>query len=239
MPLAFVSLTIAALAGTRPHEAGLASGLINTSQQIGGAVGIAILSTVATSTTSDAVASGTAVPAALTEGFQNAFWVGAAITLVGVIVSLLLVRQRDFVQAPALEPAPEAVEAARREQSGRLPRMGRCGSSSSASSPASFSSLFGVGGGIVIVPLLIARCRLRRDGGDRHVARRDRDHGARRSDAVRPARQGRRRLRGARRDPGDGRSDDRRGSPAAALGASLTVAFAVFLAAVGVWLLVG
>jgi EmrB/QacA subfamily drug resistance transporter len=105
MPLAFVSLTIAALAGTREHEAGLASGLINTSQQIGGAVGIAILSTIATSTTSDAVASGTPVPAALTHGFQNAFWAGAAITLVGVIVSVLLVRQRDFAAAPALEPA--------------------------------------------------------------------------------------------------------------------------------------
>ena len=83
MPFAFVSLTIAALAGTRPHEAGLASGLINTSQQIGGAVGIAILSTVATTTTTDAVKSGTAVPSALTEGFQNAFWVGAAVTFVG------------------------------------------------------------------------------------------------------------------------------------------------------------
>ena len=89
-------------------EAGLASGLINTSQQIGGAVGIAILSTIATSTTSDAVASGTPVPEALTHGFQNAFWAGAAITLVGVIVSLFLVRQRDFATAPALEPA-EAV----------------------------------------------------------------------------------------------------------------------------------
>ena len=108
MPLAFVSLTIAALAGTREDEAGLASGLINTSQQIGGAVGIAILSTIATSTTSDAVASGTPVPEALTHGFQNAFWAGAAITLVGVIVSLFLVRQRDFATAPALEPA-EAV----------------------------------------------------------------------------------------------------------------------------------
>jgi EmrB/QacA subfamily drug resistance transporter len=107
MPLAFVSLTIAALAGTRPHEAGLASGLINTSQQIGGAVGIAILSTVATTTTSDAVKSGTAVPSALTEGFQNAFWVGAAVTLVGVIVSLLLVRPRDFEPAPGLEAALE------------------------------------------------------------------------------------------------------------------------------------
>ncbi len=108
MPLAFVSLTIAALAGTRPHEAGLASGLINTSQQIGGAVGIAILSTVATSTTSDAVKSGTALPSALTEGFQNAFWVGAAVTLVGVIVSLLLVRPRDFEPASELEVALEA-----------------------------------------------------------------------------------------------------------------------------------
>jgi EmrB/QacA subfamily drug resistance transporter len=108
MPFAFVSLTIAALAGTRPHEAGLASGLINTSQQIGGAVGIAILSTVATTTTSDAVKSGTAVPAALTQGFQNAFWVGAAVTLAGVIVSLLLVRQRDFEPASELEAALEA-----------------------------------------------------------------------------------------------------------------------------------
>ncbi len=109
MPLAFVSLTIAALAGTRQSEAGLASGLINTSQQIGGAVGIAILSTIATSTTSDAVAAGTPLPDALTDGFRNAFWAGAAITLVGVVVSLVLVRRSDFAaDAPALEAAPEA-----------------------------------------------------------------------------------------------------------------------------------
>ena len=56
LPFAFVPVTIAAVAGTKPQEAGLASGLINTSQQIGGAVGIAILSTIAVSTTSDAVA---------------------------------------------------------------------------------------------------------------------------------------------------------------------------------------
>jgi EmrB/QacA subfamily drug resistance transporter len=108
MPLAFVSLTIAALAGTRPHEAGLASGLINPSQQIGGAVGIAILSTVATATTSDQIKSGTAVPEALTNGFQNAFWAGAAITLIGVIVSAVLVRRSDFVTETALEAVPEA-----------------------------------------------------------------------------------------------------------------------------------
>ena len=54
IPFAFVPITIAALAGTKPQEAGLASGLINTSQQIGGAVGIALLSTIAVSTTDDA-----------------------------------------------------------------------------------------------------------------------------------------------------------------------------------------
>ena len=109
MPFAFVPISIAAVAGTKPGEAGLASGLINTSQQIGGAVGIAILSTVAVSTTNDAVASGTQAPLALTEGFQAAFWVGAGVALAGVLVSIFLVRGRDLQQeAPAIEPALEA-----------------------------------------------------------------------------------------------------------------------------------
>ena len=71
IPFAFVPITIAALAGTRPQEAGLASGLINTSQQIGGAVGIAILSTIAVTTSDNAVATGTDVPVALTDGFST------------------------------------------------------------------------------------------------------------------------------------------------------------------------
>jgi EmrB/QacA subfamily drug resistance transporter len=96
IPFAFVPITIAALAGTRPQEAGLASGLINTSQQIGGALGIALLSTIAVSTADDEVASGAAVPAALTEGFVNAFWAGAAIAFAGVLVSVFLVRGRDL-----------------------------------------------------------------------------------------------------------------------------------------------
>jgi EmrB/QacA subfamily drug resistance transporter len=113
IPFSFVPITIAALAGTKPQEAGLASGLINTSQQIGGAVGIAILSTIAVSTTDDAVAGGTAVPTALTDGFVNAFWAGAAIAFAGVLVSIFMVRGRDLRQeAPIGEPALGMQEAA-------------------------------------------------------------------------------------------------------------------------------
>jgi EmrB/QacA subfamily drug resistance transporter len=108
IPFAFVPITIAALAGTKPQEAGLASGLVNTTQQIGGAVGIAILSTIAVSTTDDAVADGTAVPTALTDGFVNAFWAGAAIAFVGVLVSVFMVRGRDLQPQEALEPALDA-----------------------------------------------------------------------------------------------------------------------------------
>jgi EmrB/QacA subfamily drug resistance transporter len=105
IPFAFVPITIAALAGTKPQEAGLASGLVNTTQQIGGAVGIAILSTIAVSTTDDAVAEGTAVPNALTDGFVNAFWAGAVIAFAGLLVSIFVVRGRDLQPQEALEPA--------------------------------------------------------------------------------------------------------------------------------------
>ena len=102
MPFCFIPITIASLAGTKPEEAGLASGLINTSQQIGGALGIAVLSSVATSGFHPGVQP---TVAALTHGFQNAFWVGAAVTAVGIAVSVLLVRRSDV--APSLSPAVE------------------------------------------------------------------------------------------------------------------------------------
>jgi hypothetical protein len=104
MGFSFVPISIAALAGVRASEAGLASGLIITSQQIGGALGIAALSSVATSTTADAAASGTALPFALTEGFQAAFVGGAAVAIVGVLVALFVVRGRDITE-PAAAPA--------------------------------------------------------------------------------------------------------------------------------------
>jgi EmrB/QacA subfamily drug resistance transporter len=103
----FVPISIAALAGVEAAEAGLASGLINTSQQIGGALGIAALSTIATSRTSDAIAGGSSQAAALVTGFHGAFVAGAIIAGVGILATLLLVRSEELEQAQSLEPALE------------------------------------------------------------------------------------------------------------------------------------
>jgi EmrB/QacA subfamily drug resistance transporter len=103
----FVPISIAALAGVQPSEAGLASGLFNTSQQIGGALGIAALSAVATSKTESGVASGTPLPKALTDGFESAFVWGGLVAVVGILVALVLVRRSDL-ETPA-EGVPEPV----------------------------------------------------------------------------------------------------------------------------------
>jgi MFS family permease len=97
----FVPISIAALAGVEAAEAGLASGLINTSQQIGGALGIAMLSTIATSQSANAVATGSAVPEALVHGFSIAFLVGAVIAASGIGAALTLIRRDELQQVPA------------------------------------------------------------------------------------------------------------------------------------------
>jgi EmrB/QacA subfamily drug resistance transporter len=109
MPFAFVSISIAALAGIEAKEAGLGSGLINTSQQIGGALGIAVLSSVAVAHTESAAKTGTAVPDALVTGFHAAFWAGAAIAAVGIVASFVLIRREELAAAPAGEAVPVAV----------------------------------------------------------------------------------------------------------------------------------
>ena len=111
----FVALSIGALEGVPDRDAGLASGLVNTTQQVGGALGVAVLSTLAISRSDDLIATGTAVPVALTEGFQIALYASAGFALAGALAVVALVRGRgrpetvaepaaDAAAGPALEP---------------------------------------------------------------------------------------------------------------------------------------
>ena len=108
---AFVPVSIAGLAGVAEHEAGLASGLLNTSQQLGGAIGVAIASTIAATHATTLLHQGTAPAAALTSGFHWAFWACGAIGLAAIPVTFLLVRRNELAAAvatssPAHQPAP-------------------------------------------------------------------------------------------------------------------------------------
>ena len=102
MPFCFVPITIAAVAGVSHEEAGLASGLINTSQQIGGALGIAILSAITITVAEDAVADGTQPAQAAVDGYSTAFWVAAGIAAIGVVAIAVFVRPRDLASAEDL-----------------------------------------------------------------------------------------------------------------------------------------
>jgi MFS family permease len=106
MGFSFVPISIAALAGVKGEEAGLASGLINTSQQIGGALGLAILATVATTRTESRLEAGTPQPEALTSGFTLAFWVAVGFAVLSLVTTLVVLRRRDLAAAPAGEPVP-------------------------------------------------------------------------------------------------------------------------------------
>jgi MFS family permease len=105
-----MTLIAAGVLWVQEHQAGLASGLLNTSQQIGGAIGIAIASSVAAGHTTTLLDAGDAAPTALTGGFQAAFWVLGAIALVAVPAIFALVR-RDELSAPktAIRPAEPAL----------------------------------------------------------------------------------------------------------------------------------
>jgi EmrB/QacA subfamily drug resistance transporter len=107
----FIPIQIAALAGVAEHEAGLASGLIYTSQELGGALGIAIASSIAASHYTTLLRGGDTVHAALTGGFHSALWVSGAIALLAIPVTFLLIRRDEMAAAVAAtalsDPQPE------------------------------------------------------------------------------------------------------------------------------------
>jgi MFS family permease len=109
LALAFVPVQIASLTGVQPAEAGAASGLINTSQQVGGAVGLAAATTIATTFTNHYVNGHVGVNtfsgSALTHGFGIAFYVLAALAALGAVVAAV------FVESQRAEPQPETIPA--------------------------------------------------------------------------------------------------------------------------------
>jgi EmrB/QacA subfamily drug resistance transporter len=105
----FVPVAIAALAGVEPRDSGLASGLINTSQQIGGALGVAIFTTVATNVIDEGIRSGDAPEIAATDGYNAAFWVGVFFAIASLVATLLLLRRRELeIAAAEIGGAPAA-----------------------------------------------------------------------------------------------------------------------------------
>jgi EmrB/QacA subfamily drug resistance transporter len=98
---AFIPVSIGALAGVVDRDAGVASGLMNTSQQLGGAIGIAVASTVAAAHSRVLLSQGHPAPAALTGGFHWAFWVTGLTALAAVPVTFLLIRGKELAQAAA------------------------------------------------------------------------------------------------------------------------------------------
>ncbi|GAA5038127.1 MFS transporter [Actinopolymorpha pittospori] len=108
--LVLSALTVLGMSGAGPEDAGVVSGLFNTGQQVGGALGVAVLSTLATARAGHLLADGQNAAAATTSGFHLAFGVGAGLLAVGFLLALLVLRQ-PAASAPEQEqePRPEVV----------------------------------------------------------------------------------------------------------------------------------
>jgi EmrB/QacA subfamily drug resistance transporter len=113
--LGFPSLMTLAMSGTTESDSGLASGLVNTSVQVGGAIGLAILATFATERTEGLLADGEPAAEALNSGYHLAYLMGAGLVLVAIVVAFTALRARipalapEPVPQPAVEPVPAGV----------------------------------------------------------------------------------------------------------------------------------
>jgi sugar phosphate permease len=96
--LGFPALMTLAMSGATPQDSGLASGLVNTSVQVGGAIGLAVLATLSTERTEGLLDDGEPVASALNSGFHLAYLIGAALAVVAIVVAAVVLRSGD---APA------------------------------------------------------------------------------------------------------------------------------------------
>jgi EmrB/QacA subfamily drug resistance transporter len=97
--VAFPGLVTLAMSGVRPHEAGLASGLVNTSAQVGGALGLAVLATLSATRSDHLIAQGTATASALTSGYHLAFAIAAALVVAAIGVALTVLQPEARAKA--------------------------------------------------------------------------------------------------------------------------------------------
>ena len=106
--LAFPSLITLAMSGATPEDAGLASGLVNTSAQVGAALGLAVLATLAATRTESLAGDGKTVADALTGGYQYAFWIAAGLVLAAVLVAVTVLEPEGEAAVRQQEDAPPA-----------------------------------------------------------------------------------------------------------------------------------
>jgi MFS family permease len=108
--VSFPSLMTLAMSGATPSDAGLASGLINTTTQVGGAIGLAVLATVSTERTNSLIDEGHSTASALNSGYHLAYLIGAGLVVAAIVTAVTVIRSQP-VAAAAAEPADEAAYA--------------------------------------------------------------------------------------------------------------------------------
>jgi EmrB/QacA subfamily drug resistance transporter len=106
--MAFPALMNLAMSGATPQDAGLASGLVNTTVQVGGALGLAVLATLSATRSDSLAAGGDSTAVALTGGYHLAFLIGFALVVAAIVVAFAALRTPSAAEAPALEPAYDA-----------------------------------------------------------------------------------------------------------------------------------
>ena len=106
--VSFPALMTLAMSGATQEDAGLASGLVNTTAQVGGALGLAVLATLSTTRTDNLIADGEARASALTDGYHLAFWIGAVLVVASLVVAVTVLTSEEPTQAELEgEPAGE------------------------------------------------------------------------------------------------------------------------------------
>jgi MFS family permease len=106
--LSFAALMTLAMSGATPSDAGLASGLVNTTAQVGGALGLAVLNTLATTRTHGLLVHGVRTPSALTSGYHRAYLIAGVLVVAAIAVAAVVLKRPETAKAPAAEPCAEA-----------------------------------------------------------------------------------------------------------------------------------